>query len=53
MMMMMMMMMIMVMVMMVIRTLTRCQAFHPGTLSGRCHYYTHFTEEEMEGQRIK
>lgn len=24
----------------------------PGTLSGRCHYYTHFTDEGTEGQII-
>ena len=33
---------------------TRCQAFTlSGTLLGRFYYYTHFTEEGTEGQRVQ
>lgn len=49
---MMMMMMIMVMVMMVIRALTRCQAFHPGTLSGRCHFIPILQKKKWKAREL-
>lgn len=35
-------------------SLTRCQTFTLlGTPPGRCHYYTHFSDEGTEGQSVK
>lgn len=51
MMMMMMTTMVMVMVMMVVIIALARHFTLPGTLSGRCHYYTHSTDEGTEGQR--